>query len=185
MKDLFLKYLNHSFHQVPTSFSLGLLVVFGVASVLLIALLGYKKGYIGALRLFLLEYLVWIFSLTVLFRNKLTVMQYSPSLLKLYHAYQNKSLYSLSECISNICIFIPIGFLLCCSFDKMKWWKAFLIGGGVSVLIEVCQLLFRRGTAELSDVVYNTLGCMIGYGVYRAIVCLAKHISRIKQFKTI
>ena len=41
-----------------------------------------------------------------------------------------------------------------------------LIGGGFSVLIEVLQFVFKRGYAEVDDVLNNVVGCVIGYGVY-------------------
>ena len=40
--------------------------------------------------------------------------------------------------------------------------SAFMIGFGISAVIEVSQLIFRRGVFEWDDMIHNSLGCMIG-----------------------
>ena len=42
---------------------------------------------------------------------------------------------------------------------------AFAVGFGISAVIEVSQLLFRRGLFEWDDMIHNALGCMIGCAV--------------------
>ena len=44
-----------------------------------------------------------------------------------------------------------------------------LIGAGISVSIEALQFVFMKGFSELDDVFHNTLGCVIGVGVYSLI----------------
>ena len=41
-----------------------------------------------------------------------------------------------------------------------------MVGAGISVMIELLQLIFKRGLCEVDDVIHNVLGCMVGYGVY-------------------
>lgn len=65
----------------------------------------------------------------------------------------------------NVVTFIPIGLLLG-SFKGMKWWHVLLIGLCLSMLIELLQLVLKRGLTEVDDVVHNVLGCMIGYWVF-------------------
>jgi glycopeptide antibiotics resistance protein len=45
----------------------------------------------------------------------------------------------------------------------MTWWKALLIGCGISVTIEALQFFLMRGFSELDDVMHNTVGCLIGW----------------------
>jgi len=59
-----------------------------------------------------------------------------------------------------------VGLLLGCAFDGIKWWKVLLIGLFLSVGIEALQFFLKKGFPEVDDVIHNTLGCMIGYGVY-------------------
>lgn len=60
----------------------------------------------------------------------------------------------------------------------MRWWIVLLIGCGVSFSIEMFQLLFKRGFAELDDMMHNTIGCMIGYGIYTMIKNGYERISK-------
>lgn len=66
----------------------------------------------------------------------------------------------------NVVVFVPVGILLGAGFRSMTWWKVLMIGGGVSVSIEAMQFFLKRGFSEVDDVMHNTLGCLIGYGIY-------------------
>lgn len=69
--------------------------------------------------------------------------------------------------LGNIAVFIPIGFfppLLWKGFQK--FWKAGLLGCGVSIFIELTQLLLPRGT-DVDDIWLNTLGALTGYLIWR------------------
>ena len=61
--------------------------------------------------------------------------------------------------------FIPIGLLLG-TFKGMKWWQALLVGLCFSMMIELLQLVLKRGLTEIDDVVHNGVGCMIGYWAF-------------------
>jgi glycopeptide antibiotics resistance protein len=81
------------------------------------------------------------------------------------------------EVILNVLVFIPIGVLLGCASDKMKWWKALLFGASFSILIEVVQYVTRRGFAEFDDVFHNTLGCLIGFVLFAIFALVKKLVS--------
>lgn len=66
---------------------------------------------------------------------------------------------------ANILMFMPIGLLLTPTFG----WKSILVGFFLSFGIELCQLKFNRGFSELDDVIHNTVGVFIGYGLYQII----------------
>ncbi len=71
------------------------------------------------------------------------------------------------QVIENIAIFVPIGFLLPFLFGKRANAKsvvgfAFLL----SAFAEACQLLFSLGVFETDDLFNNTLGAVVGYGLY-------------------
>lgn len=78
----------------------------------------------------------------------------------------------------NVVIFIPKGLLLGCVFRNLSWWKVFLIGLGISFLIEALQLYMKCGFAETDDVIHNTLGCLLGYGLYSIIKIGYEKISK-------
>lgn len=66
----------------------------------------------------------------------------------------------------NILFFIPYGFL----FPRKNNWKfVFVTALVLSVFIELSQFIFNLGWCEVDDVISNTLGAMIGWGVIRQI----------------
>ena len=73
----------------------------------------------------------------------------------------------LIENIMNVVVFVPIGLLAGLASRSMNWIKALSLGLCISIPIEVLQFSFEKGFAELDDVMHNTLGCVIGYGVSR------------------
>jgi glycopeptide antibiotics resistance protein len=48
------------------------------------------------------------------------------------------------------------------------------IGCLLSAAIEILQLLTRRGVCNIDDVIHNTIGCAIGYGIFRLCNTLLK-----------
>lgn len=80
-----------------------------------------------------------------------------------------------SESLMNFAVFIPVGLFLGMAFRTMIWRKILLVGICISSSIELMQFIFVRGFAEVDDVIHNTLGCVVGYGLYKAVeVCVRK-----------
>lgn len=75
----------------------------------------------------------------------------------------------LEEIILNILLYIPLGYLLPFTFEKLKPWQVLLIGLGCSVLTEVTQLVCKIGLFEFDDMLNNTLGCAIGLMMYKGL----------------
>ena len=147
---------------VPLCVYEGLLSVFCIATALLLAFKG-KKAWRGVARLLLVEYVFLIYCSTVLFRAAKELREYNFTP---FWSYSRPDL--LIENIMNVVVFVPVGFLLgfATKEGKKGWLLALLIGAGLSIGIETLQLAFKLGFAEVDDVMHNTLGCMIGYGVY-------------------
>ena len=69
-----------------------------------------------------------------------------------------------TECIENVIMMMPFTGMVMWTFDVEKGvvWKSTKLGLIFSVSIEMLQLLLRLGTFQVSDIVYNTLGGMLG-----------------------
>jgi len=75
--------------------------------------------------------------------------------------------------ILNICMFVPLGFMLPQLVKKVAvFWKVSLVGFLFTLCIELLQLLLKRGIFEPDDLLGNTGGTMIGYGIY----CVAVYV---------
>ena len=82
------------------------------------------------------------------------------------NAYNSFSIREWRNIILNILMFVPLGFMIPLLFKKCKrWYITYLIGFGATLFIEILQLISKRGIFELDDIINNTLGCIIGYGI--------------------
>mgnify|MGYP002522516257 FL=1 len=111
----------------------------------------------------LLGYVFFVLSATILFRQEGEKMQYVLRPLWSYSVLYSKL---LAQNLLNILMFIPIGFLSGVAMRNVKALKIVGMGFVLSVLIEVIQLLFRRGVCNIDDVIHNTLGCAVGILCY-------------------
>ena len=71
--------------------------------------------------------------------------------------------------IGNISMFIPTGVIMPILYKRLDcFWKVLLAGAGLSFVIEVIQLLFPGSVTDIDDLILNTLGVAVGYGIYAA-----------------
>lgn len=64
--------------------------------------------------------------------------------------------------LENMLLFVPLGVLLRWRKPSCRMIPGALAGFGVSVLIELAQLVTRRGLFASEDLIANTLGCLLG-----------------------
>ncbi len=70
----------------------------------------------------------------------------------------------------NIAMFIPLGILLPLIWKEFhNFWRILLFGFILSFIIEISQIVNFR-SSDVNDLLMNTLGTMIGWGIVR--VCL-------------
>ena len=73
----------------------------------------------------------------------------------------------LLNVIGNIAMFLPSGIILPFLYKQLNsLGKVFLAGAGLSLCIELLQLPFAMRTSDIDDLILNTLGVIIGYGIY-------------------
>ena len=78
---------------------------------------------------------------------------------------------ALVALIGNLCLFAPMGFLAQRCFGG-AWWQYLLAGAGISLGIELFQLLLPRAT-DIDDLIFNALGMLGGYFLGRGYARLA------------
>ncbi len=71
------------------------------------------------------------------------------------------------EVFWNILMLMPLGFFL--PFIMKKTGRVILTGFLFSLVIELLQLILKRGFFEFDDIMHNTLGVIIGVLIIRAI----------------
>lgn len=76
----------------------------------------------------------------------------------------------LLNVIGNTAMFIPSGIVLPIVYKRLDtFWKVILAGAGLSLCIEIIQLPFRVRATDIDDLILNTIGVIIGYGIYALI----------------
>lgn len=74
----------------------------------------------------------------------------------------------IAQTVANVVMFVPLGFLLPVAFPKMRsLWKAALTLALLSFAIEFTQYFTGR-SADIDDLMLNTLGGILGYLVFFA-----------------
>ena len=64
---------------------------------------------------------------------------------------------------------MPVGLLAPMLFERREKTKTLLLGIGISLSIEILQFVMHRGLAETDDIMSNTLGVLIGIGIYSSV----------------
>lgn len=71
-----------------------------------------------------------------------------------------------NQILGNIIAFLPWGLLLPLISEKARnFWVTILGAFLMSAGVELTQLIFKCGLCELDDILNNTLGAFIGYGI--------------------
>ena len=83
---------------------------------------------------------------------------------------------ALLNLIGNTAMFIPLGVVWPAVFNKLDSQKKIISAGfGVSLAIEFLQLFFYDRATDIDDLILNTLGFLIGYGIYLLVKKLQKN----------
>lgn len=73
----------------------------------------------------------------------------------------------------NIIMFIPFGFLVPLFVKRNKLWQVVIYGIILSIIIEFIQVVLTVGTGDIDDVILNSFGLLIGFGIYKLIYSVA------------
>lgn len=70
--------------------------------------------------------------------------------------------YSSYILAGNVILFVPFGLLSNLLWRGFTWWKALLLGLGITLFIELWQLFVGRA-CDIDDLMLNTFGVLCGY----------------------
>ena len=72
--------------------------------------------------------------------------------------------------VGNTAMFIPTGIILPIIYRKLDHFgKVISAGAFISLCVELIQLPFADRVSDVDDLILNTLGVAIGYGIYKLI----------------
>jgi len=154
----YLLYLNL---RIPDYIYEGGLLLFIIGLISILCFYGFNNGLKKIVLLVFIEYCFLLFCSTVIFRDN--NIEAVVDMKGFVNIFRDGNYYHVPENLMNIIVFVPIGILSCSIFRELKWWNVLIFGTGLSLSIEILQLLLKRGTTEFADVLNNTLGCLIGF----------------------
>ena len=72
--------------------------------------------------------------------------------------------------VGNTTMFIPSGIVLPVVYKKLNsFGKVVAAGAFISLCIEILQLPFASRATDIDDLILNTLGTAVGYGIFAAV----------------
>ena len=169
------KYILEYETGIPLIIFIGIIIV--VCNIILILYytrINYRMFVRKASVYMFIGYVVLVLCTTIIFRTECDEMKYLLFPFGSYKGLYNKM---LAQNILNIVLFMPIGFLAGAALKKKHILNALKIGVGLSLFIEVAQLLSRRGICNIDDVIHNTLGCAIGFAGFLLCYKMARRIA--------
>jgi glycopeptide antibiotics resistance protein len=168
--QVFKDYFSSFGRGVPNDIYYMMFAILCLGGLCLIALRGYRVGARKTLTLLLVEYIFLLYCFTVLFRGVNTGQR---GCLTPFWSYASIAkgidMFLLPQIMMNVVVFIPVGFLGGCTFRSHAFMKVFCLGFAVSLSIEAMQYIFQRGFSEFDDVFHNTLGTLMGYGLWKGL----------------
>lgn len=86
---------------------------------------------------------------------------------------------AVGNIVANVLLFLPFGFALGLRFPTTPIWRLIALCLLLSVSVELVQLVGHLGrSADVTDVLTNVTGGMIGMAIARAVVRLARRARR-------
>lgn len=160
---LFLEYANHCipFEFLVLSSIITLLIVVSI----LFLYSGAKKTIVICWVLFAYYYINVCCS-TVFYREPFGEYRYDlipfRKLLEIINSDYSLDKYEL---ILNVIMFVPLGIIFGRILKMVRFEVIFLCGIGLSINIEILQLVLQRGLCETNDIITNVVGFIMGYTI--------------------
>ncbi len=70
------------------------------------------------------------------------------------------------QMIENIVVFVPFGLLLSVNFKQVTFWRKLALVLILSLAVEATQFVLAIGITDITDVITNTFGVLIGLVLY-------------------
>ena len=88
-----------------------------------------------------------------------------------------------TEILNNLAVFVPFGLYL--NMLGMKNGRAVLAGFLFSFTLELCQFVFQLGSSDVTDLITNTLGTLVGIVLYAGLLRLVRSRKKANRILTV
>lgn len=169
MRELW-QYIISQLNVVPKPVYEGLLALFCIGTIVFLAV-NRKKAARSIVWLLFFEFVFLVLGMTVFFRHAGTKAMVFPPFWSYASVLRDGDMTVLHEIILNVVLFVPLGFLWSIQSSKWpkrwQWLSTMILGLSLSMVIELLQYCFKKGCVEVDDVIHNTLGCLVGFVLWR------------------
>ncbi len=86
------------------------------------------------------------------------------------------------EIILNIFIFLPLGIYAGVLFKKWRFGEKLLLFFSISFLCEISQFIFGIGAFDITDLINNTLGGLIGLFIFQVVEKTFNNSDKARKF---
>ena len=122
--------------------------------------------FVTILFLIYLALLVWI----ILFKLQFSISDLdkirSINFIPFHYDKEIGAAFHLTEVLENFLIFVPMGIYLQMLMPKVKLYAKIMMIAGTSFLLETTQYVLAIGRSDITDVLTNTVGGLLGLIVY-------------------
>lgn len=129
--------------------------------------------------------LVWI----IVFKLQFSISELdtvrSINLIPFYYDNEIGVRFHLTEVLENVAIFAPLGIYLCMLKHEPKFTIKLMFLLGTSLTLEILQYVFSIGRSDITDLITNTCGGLLGIAIYSILVKLFRSRTRTNKFITI
>jgi glycopeptide antibiotics resistance protein len=74
------------------------------------------------------------------------------------------SAFWVSQAVGNLLLLLPVGLFGPIALPWLsRWWRVLLVAAVISASIELAQLFIPERSADVDDVMFNTVGALLGY----------------------
>ena len=162
-----LELIRKIYNTSPQWLYVILLLLFLIAAIVIFT----RKGVIRIqlkrmLGVMFLEYLVILLSFTVFYRGVTTLWSVKLIPYQYYFNDNNRIDVIMQDTFMNVAMFIPVGFCSSVFLRYPKWLKIILLSATLSCSIEITQFILSRGECDVTDVINNSIGGLVGYWGY-------------------
>jgi glycopeptide antibiotics resistance protein len=131
---------------------------------------GIKPKKRNTLTLVLFAIYLLVLTWLILFKLQFSIPEMTEgriiNLIPLLGSFNDNGVIRFSEIRDNILAFIPLGIYICMLKAPWSFVKKVLTIIGLTFVFEMIQFIFAIGRADITDVISNTLGGIIGIGIY-------------------
>lgn len=140
-----------------------------------------KKSYYIASILFLLYLVLLIWIILFKLQFSITALDRAREINLIPFYYKEEISFHATEVLENVLIFVPFGIYLCLVFQRSRLRSKLLFIAGMSMLLKVCQYVLAVGRSDITDLITNISGGLIGIFLYNTVVRLFHNQRRIDQ----